>query len=32
MSKLDIGLVDGDELTFDQSILQFNISEEFFSI
>ena len=37
MSELEIGLVDGGELHFDQSFLQFNakkkdICEEFFSI
>ena len=32
MPELDIGLADVHELNFDQYFLQFNISEEFFSI
>ena len=30
MPELDIGLVDGDKLNFDQSFLQFNVKKEIY--
>ena len=31
MPELEIGFVDGDELNFDQSFLQFNVKKEIYA-
>ena len=31
MPKLEIGLVDGGELNFDQSLLQFNVEKKIYA-
>ena len=32
MSQIEIGLVDGSELNFDQSVLQFNLKKKMYGM